>query len=194
MPKLLLIDNFDSFTFNLVQLLRESGVQHTLQIVNNNTMPSELPVDFDRVLISPGPGLPEESGRLMQLIDFLADRYPMLGVCLGHQALAMYYGAQLQQLRNSFHGERELLHRHAESGLFSGLAEQLYCGRYHSWVVKKESLPDSLRITATDAEGHIMAFEHRSLPVWGVQFHPESYMTEMGVAMIRNWLLYQREN
>lgn len=191
MLRVLLIDNFDSFTYNLVQLLRASRVEHTLQIVSNEVKPSDLTPDFDSVLISPGPGLPGESGYLMQLIDSLADRYPVLGVCLGHQALAMHFGANLKQLHHSFHGERKLLHCNSESRLFSGLPEQFYCGRYHSWVVNKENFPDCLRITATDEVGSVMAFEHLNLPVWGVQFHPESYMTEFGLAMIRNWLHFQ---
>lgn len=190
MLKVLLIDNYDSFTFNLVQLLRECGVEHTLTIVSNDTSPEKLPKHFDKILISPGPGLPTESGKLMELIAFFAGNVPMLGVCLGHQALALHFGAKLKQLKNSIHGMKKLVYLTSDNEpLFKGSKKSFPCGRYHSWVVDKEGLPEDLIVIATDKGGEIMAIKHRFLSVFGVQFHPESYMTQGGEKMIRNWLL-----
>jgi anthranilate synthase component II len=189
MQRILLIDNYDSFTHNLVQLLRESGVKHELLIVPNDTVLSELPEVFDKVLISPGPGLPDESGYLMQMISSFVDKVPVLGVCLGHQALSIYFGARLKQLPHSFHGQKDLVYLSSENDvLFTGLKNAFSCGRYHSWVVDPESLPECILVIAKDINGNIMALKHANLPVWGVQFHPESYMTEGGNEMIKNWL------
>ncbi len=189
MQRILLIDNYDSFTYNLVQLLRESEVAHELLIVANDTPIDTLPSNFDKVLISPGPGLPYESGHLMDLIAFFVNRVPILGVCLGHQALSMFFGAKLKQLPHSLHGQKDAVFFSSQKDiLFDGLTNAFACGRYHSWVVDPESLPESLLITATDQDGNIMALKHATLPVWGVQFHPESYMTEGGNLIIKNWL------
>jgi anthranilate synthase component II len=189
MQRILLIDNYDSFTYNLVQLLRESGIKHELLIVPNDTALYELPEAFDKVLISPGPGLPDESGHLMQMISSFVKKVPVLGVCLGHQALCLYFGAGLKQLPQSIHGQKEAVYCIKENELlFDGLRNTFFCGRYHSWVVDPENLPECIITTATDQNGNIMAMKHANLPVWGVQFHPESYMTEGGNEMVKNWL------
>jgi len=189
MLRILLIDNYDSFTFNLVQLIKEAAIDTELKIVSNNIHPDELPYPFDKVLISPGPGLPEESGNLMQLISVLADKYPLFGVCLGHQAIAQHFGAQLKLMPKSFHGIRSNCHILNDTDyLFNSLNRTNYCGRYHSWVIDEQSLPFNLVPTASDEDGLIMAFRHKFLDIHAVQFHPESYMTENGLEMIQNWL------
>ncbi|HMM12974.1 MAG TPA: aminodeoxychorismate/anthranilate synthase component II [Bacteroidales bacterium] len=187
--RVLLLDNHDSFTYNLVQLLRECGVAHQLLICNCDDNPLAYSGLFDKLILSPGPGLPSESGQLMPWIAHYAPKLPVLGVCLGHQALGEHFGASLKQLDYSAHGERSLINIHKEGRLFSGLGQRFYVGRYHSWVIDPVALPASLLVTATDTQGQIMAFEHSSLPVYGVQFHPESYMTDQGLQIIRNFLL-----
>ena len=186
---ILLIDNYDSFTYNLVQLLRESGIRHRLSVVTNEDDPMLFPHDIDKVLISPGPGIPQESGKLMEQIAFYAGKKPMLGICLGHQALAIHFGARLKQLSHSFHGIDHLLQKtHVEDALFENLPAEFRCGRYHSWVIDPQYLPADLLPTAFDREGNIMAFRHKTLAVRAVQFHPESYMTDYGQQMMTNWL------
>ncbi len=187
--RILLIDNYDSFTYNLVQLLRESGVPHQLIIIPNDTPPDSLPFPFDKVLISPGPGLPFESGFLMEHIRLLAANYPIMGVCLGHQALAQHFGAKLKQMHQSYHGYQSsctIIDKHEK--LFHGFGSLLQCGRYHSWVIDQTDLPAELIPTVLDEKGEIMAFRHKHKDIIGLQFHPESFMTEGGDRMIQNWL------
>ncbi len=189
--RILLIDNFDSFTYNLVQLLRESGVKHTLKIVHNNIKFSDLPAVVDKVLISPGPGIPEESGNLMALIAHYVGMHPILGICLGHQALALHFGARMRQLPHSFHGADHMLHQTAFAGrLFESVSQKFIAGRYHSWIVDHETLPEVLLPTAYDEAGRLMAFRHKHWPIDALQFHPESYMTTEGQQMMRNWLMH----
>ncbi len=188
MQQILLIDNFDSFTHNLIQLIEESGVPHNLSIITNDTETFLAPMGVDKVLISPGPGLPNESGNLMQLIDYYAGWTSMLGICLGHQAIAMYYGAKLKQLKHSMHGIGSPIEFIENESLFNGIDQNFICGRYHSWVIDESTLPSELLVTALDEEGNIMAFSHKELTIKGLQFHPESYMTQFGSQMILNWL------
>ena len=189
MQRILLIDNYDSFTFNLVQLLKESEIPHELIIVTNDIEPENLPHPFDKVLISPGPGLPHEANNLMRLIACFADTHPILGVCLGHQALALHFGCHLKQLKHSAHGvhSKITLTNHNDL-LFNGLNKEIQCGRYHSWVIDPQQLTKEIIVTATDSDDNIMAFRHATKDIWGVQFHPESYITEHGNVMIKNWL------
>lgn len=189
MLRILLIDNYDSFTYNLVQLLKESGVPHSLVIVPNDIEVDSLPHPFDKVIISPGPGLPHEANHLMKLITSLDNTHPILGVCLGHQALALHFGCSLKQLSHSAHGVKSLVHIiYPNDVLFNGLNASIHCGRYHSWVIDPENLPEDIIVTATDIDGKIMAFKHATKNIRGLQFHPESYITEQGNIMIRNWL------
>lgn len=192
MPKttqLLLIDNYDSFTYNLVQLLRESGVAHQLHIVHNDLSLNDLPQHIDKVLIDPGPGIPEESGKLMALIAALAPTKPILGVCLGHQALALHFGAKMSQLSRCFHGADHILTQtNYAAQIFQDVPKKFSARRYHSWVVTADSLPETLLPTAFDDDGNLMAFKHKYLPINALQFHPESYITEFGQRMISNWL------
>jgi anthranilate synthase component II len=186
---ILLIDNYDSFTFNLVQLLRESGVEHQLTIVKNNIDLSDLPANIDKVLISPGPGLPAESGNLTDLLKQLIPVYPMLGICLGHQALAECFGGKLIRQGKTYHGYRSQVYYQGQTDyIFEQVPDGFICGRYHSWLVDHKSLPAELEVTAFDSEGHIMAIRHRDLDIRGVQFHPESYMSAHGGLIILNWL------
>ncbi len=189
MQHILLIDNFDSFTYNLVQLLTESGVSHQLHLVKNTATPDELPVEINKVLISPGPGLPSESGNLMNLVDYYVRRCPLLGICLGHQAIALYFGARLINLTHSAHGMKSSCYATMDGDpIFNDIRMPTDCGRYHSWAVDRNTLPDELMVTSTDASGIIMSLRHKSLPLTGLQFHPESYMTTVGKKMMVNWL------
>jgi len=189
MQHILLIDNFDSFTFNLVQLFRESSVANRLTIVTNDVQASQLPLDVDKVIISPGPGLPHESGNLMDLLAHFSGKLPVFGICLGHQAIALHFGARLRQLPHSFHGQDSAaLLSSVPEPLFNGLESGFICGRYHSWDIDPTSLPDELLVTASDADRRIMAIRHKTLDVRGVQFHPESVMTTHGQLMLDNWL------
>jgi anthranilate synthase component 2 len=189
MQHVLLLDNKDSFTYNLVQLLHECGIEHQLVIHNCTDDPTLITSPFDFLILSPGPGLPVESGFLMQWIERYSNIKPTLGVCLGHQALAQHFGAGLRQLAHSAHGQSSTVKVDVGSKLFAGLPEFVRCGRYHSWVIDHERLPPELMVIATDEDSNIMAFAHKQLPVYGVQFHPESYMTEHGMQMMRNFLL-----
>lgn len=186
---ILLIDNYDSFTYNLVQLLRESGRGHRLSIVPNTIHSNQLPTGIDKVLISPGPGLPGESGNLMKLIGQFATKLPMLGICLGHQALALHFGCQLKHTNHSFHGyASQTIKTVTTDYLLADLPEHFVCGRYHSWLIDPESLSEGIEVTATDGQGHIMAFRHLDFDIRGLQFHPESYITADGQQILNNWL------
>lgn len=184
--RLALIDNYDSFTWNLVEILRRECHYAWEVILNTGLQVLELKT-FDKILISPGPGLPNE-WHLPELILELAGHADILGICLGHQAMAEAFGARLVQA-GVFHGIQSLVHI-SDPGemLFQGLEAPVLVGRYHSWVVDKSSLPDDLMVTAYSDDGFIMGLRHRSLPLRGLQFHPESYMTPQGALMLRNWL------
>lgn len=187
----LLIDNYDSFTYNLVQLLRESRVVHQLTMITNDTPINDLPDDIDKVLVSPGPGLPEEAANLMQLIAHYIPSHPILGICLGHQAIATSYGARLIQKDTCFHGFSSAVYYHDNQDyLYRGVPEGFSCGRYHSWLVDNESLSDEMEVTATDAAGNIMAIRHKRNDIRGLQFHPESFITRHGQQIIRNWMMH----
>jgi anthranilate synthase component II len=186
---ILLIDNYDSFTYNLVQLLKESGVPHRLSILPNTVNNEMLPSDVDKVMLSPGPGIPHESGNLMELVSHFAPTTPMLGICLGHQALALFFGCKLKHTNICFHGFAGETFVSAEGDyLFGGIPASFVCGRYHSWLIDPESLGHDIEVTATDPWGNIMSIRHRNLDIRGLQFHPESYMTAFGARMIANWL------
>ncbi len=184
--KIVIIDNYDSFTYNLSHLVKELGAEVT--VVRNDQF--ELPdlEQYSKIILSPGPGIPSEAGLLPDVIRTYAGRKPILGVCLGHQAIGEVFGAKLENLSDVFHGVATPCHIIADDPIFSGLERDITIGRYHSWVVSRESLPDCLEITAVSDEGQIMALRHRELNVRGIQFHPESVLTPDGRKMLQNWM------
>ena len=190
--KILVFDNYDSFTYNLVHLV-EKITHEKVDVHRNDQLPMEKVKDYDKIILSPGPGIPEEAGLLLPLIKEYASSKPILGVCLGHQAIGQAFGGKLINLSSVFHGVATKIEvRSRESGvsspLFDGLPNELEVGRYHSWVVSKENFPDTLEITAEDESGMIMGLQHKTFDVQGVQFHPESVLTPMGEEIMRNWL------
>lgn len=187
--KVLVVDNYDSFTFNLVHLV-EKIINQKVDVVKNDKVDLAGLGQYQRILLSPGPGLPEGAGQLLPVIRQSAGSTPVLGVCLGHQAIALAFGGRLLNLSEVFHGRStpvSVIDR--ESLLFRGLPEIIQVGRYHSWVVDPVSLPVELKVTAVDLDGHIMALQHAKHDICSVQFHPESIMTPQGEALIRNWLI-----
>ena len=186
--RILIIDNYDSFVYNIVHYLNLLGCKTT--VVRNNQFELDLITSFDRVVLSPGPGIPEEAGKLLEAIAFikrLNNPIPTLGVCLGHQAIAESFGAQLTNLDQVYHGLSSAISVETDSLLYRGLETPLVVGRYHSWVVSDlENLP--LEVTARDENGTIMSFQHNKLPFTGVQYHPESVLTPKGLELIKNWL------
>lgn len=184
--KIVIIDNYDSFTYNLSHLVKELGADVTVLRNDQFTLSQLQP--FDRIILSPGPGIPSEAGLLLDVIRTYAGHKPMLGVCLGHQAIGEVFGAQLVNLSEVFHGVATEGTQLGNDPIFAGLPRRITMGRYHSWVVDKESLPDTLEITALSDEGQIMALRHRSYNIHGIQFHPESVLTPQGHDIVRNWM------
>ena len=190
--KILVFDNYDSFTYNLVHLV-EKITHEKVDVYRNDQIPMEKVKEYDKIILSPGPGIPEEAGLLLPLIKEYASSKSILGVCLGHQAIGQAFGGELINLSSVFHGVATKIEvRSQESGvrspLFDGLPNELEVGRYHSWVVSKDNFPAELEITAEDESGMIMGLQHKTYDVQGVQFHPESVLTPMGEAIMRNWL------
>ena len=190
--KILIFDNYDSFTYNLVHVV-EKIIHGKVDVYRNDKISIEKMNDYDKIILSPGPGLPAESGLLLPLIKEYASSKSILGVCLGHQAIAESFGGNLINLTTVYHGvatkikvngERTLF----ENDLFQSLPSELEVGRYHSWIVNKENFPADLEITAEDENGLIMALRHKTYDVQGVQFHPESVLTPMGEKIMENWL------
>jgi anthranilate synthase component 2 len=186
--KILVFDNYDSFTYNLVHLV-EKITHQKVTVVRNDQIALEDVAAYDKIILSPGPGIPSEAGLLLPLIKQYAASKPILGVCLGHQAIGEAFGATLENLSTVYHGVATPIKIDNSNYLFSGLAEKIEVGRYHSWVIANKNLPAVLKVTATDENGLIMAIEHESYDVCGVQFHPESVLTPNGEAIIKNWLL-----
>ncbi|MDB5242818.1 MAG: aminodeoxychorismate/anthranilate synthase component [Spirosoma sp.] len=185
--KVLDLDNYDSFTYNLVYILRELG--HRPDVVRNNKIALDNVAPYDKILLSPGPGLPSEAGIMQELVQEYGPVKSILGICLGHQGIGEVYGATLENLGDVLHGvaHRTTITDRSES-LFTDIPDELNVGRYHSWTVVPGSMPDDLRTTAVDDHGRVMALAHRRYDVRGLQFHPESVLTENGVKMIQNWL------
>ena len=186
--KLLVIDNYDSFTYNLVQLFGEMD-KIELVVKRNDEISIEETKNLkpDRIVISPGPGRPENAGISSELIRQLGPRLPILGVCLGHQCIAQVFGGDVVRADKLMHGKTSQIH-HRHSGVFKDLAEPLEATRYHSLIVKRDSLPKSLEITAETEAGEIMGLQHREFPIHGVQFHPESILTTEGRKLLANFL------
>lgn len=183
---ILLIDNYDSFCYNLFQILEEEGAHVT--VWRNDCFDIDDVEAFDKIVLSPGPGIPSEAGLLLQVIARYANTKPILGVCLGEQAIGERFGAKLFNLPHVFHGIQTPAHIVADDYLFRGIERDILVGRYHSWVVQNEGLPDCLEVTAVSDEGQIMALKHRTLDVHGIQFHPESILTPCGRQIIANFV------
>jgi len=184
---ILLIDNYDSFTWNLFHYLEP--LCKRVKVVRNDDPACFNTVGFRGIVISPGPGLPEDSGYTMEVIRRNAGIRPILGVCLGHQAIVMHYGGRLVNLTRVLHGKSRETHVMVpDTPLFAGLPRVFRTGHYHSWVAERGSMPDVLEITAVDQDGLIMGCQHKTMPVAGVQFHPESVLTPEGMGIIRNWM------
>jgi anthranilate synthase component 2 len=194
MMKILVFDNYDSFTYNLVHLV-EKIVHGKVEVFRNDQIPLENVKDYDKIILSPGPGVPSEAGLLLPLIKEYAATKSILGVCLGHQAIGEAFGGKLVNLATVYHGVatpiRVVGNKSMVNGqhpLFEGLPEVFEAGRYHSWIVSDEEFPEELEITARDDSNYIMALQHKKFEVQGVQFHPESVLTPDGEIILRNWL------
>ncbi len=190
--KILVFDNYDSFTYNLVHLV-EKIINGKVDVYRNDQISLEKVADYDKIILSPGPGIPSEAGLLLPLIEAYTATKSILGVCLGHQAIGEAFGAKLINLESVFHGVATPINirMNAEdpiSPLFAGLSATIEAGRYHSWVIAPETLPEVFDITATDEVGMIMGIQHKTYDVQGVQFHPESILTPDGESILRNWL------
>ena len=199
--KTVLIDNYDSFTYNLAHLLKELGAE--VDVVRNDRFQLKELERYDKIVLSPGPGIPEEAGLLTEVIRTYAGRKPMLGICLGEQAIGQVFGGRLTNLSEVFHGVQTPTRLvrgkavQAEEGLtleedyiFRGLPREIQVGRYHSWVVDTDGFPPQLAVTAVSPEGQVMALKHRTYDIHGIQFHPESVLTPDGKAIVSNWLRY----
>ena len=186
--KIAIIDNYDSFTYNLAHLVRELGAE--ADVMRNDKFQIGELEPFDKIILSPGPGIPEEAGLLLEVIRTYAGRKPILGVCLGHQAIGQAFGARLTNLSDVFHGVQTPCFLTGGDYLFDGLPKEFPVGRYHSWVVSADALPDCLMVTATSGEGQIMALRHREYDIHGIQFHPESVLTPQGRIIVENFLYH----
>jgi len=187
--KILVLDNYDSFTYNLVQLLRELGYGDQLEVHRNDQISLDAVEEFGAILLSPGPGLPSEAGIMPELIQRYAASKRILGVCLGHQAIAEAFGGELSNLEEVLHGISSTARVvHEDEPMFKNLPATFQVARYHSWTVVPTSVPRDLKVTAVDENGEILALRHRNYDVCGVQFHPESILTDFGKEMLQNWL------
>lgn len=185
--KIVVIDNYDSFTYNLVHLVKELGVD--VDVKRNDQFDLADLEPYDKIILSPGPGIPSEAGLLLDVIRTYAGKKPMLGVCLGHQAIGEVFGARLENLAEVYHGVATPVTLYADNEpMFTGLPKRIDVGRYHSWVVSKDGFPDCLEITAESDDHQIMGLRHKQFDIHGIQFHPESVLTPEGKAIVRNWL------
>ncbi|MCC8146922.1 MAG: aminodeoxychorismate/anthranilate synthase component II [Bacteroidales bacterium] len=185
--KILIFDNYDSFTYNLVHLVNELGYQD-VDVYRNDKISLDEVNKYDKIILSPGPGIPSEAGLLLPLIRQYASTKSILGVCLGHQAITEAFGGKLINLEYVYHGVASPIHVIEEDRMFNRLPETFLVGRYHSWIADKEGFPEELVITAEDENGKIMALRHKTLDIHGVQFHPESVLTPLGKEMVHQFL------
>jgi anthranilate synthase component 2 len=181
---ILLLDNYDSFTYNLVHILRE--MELPLDVRRNDKIELGEVANYDAIILSPGPGVPRDAGLMPNIIERYAGKIPMLGICLGHQAIAEFLGAQLVNMSKVYHGVRTPIFHSGQSVIFQGVPQQFEAGRYHSWMVDTKNLPPEITVTARDSHGDIMAFS--SGKMHGLQFHPESIMTDEGPRMVKNFI------
>lgn len=186
--RVLLIDNYDSFVYNLYHLIMSVKSVSSVDIFYCDEITIEKASFYDRIVISPGPGVPSPEGTIPEIIRNLSPKIPMLGVCLGHQAIAQAFGAELYCVEKPYHGIKDTIQITNHSGIFRGMPDVISAGRYHSWLVSEENLPASLKITAVNSLGNIMAISHTEYNVHGVQFHPESVMTPTGKTILENFL------
>lgn len=184
--KIVIIDNYDSFTYNLSHLLKELRAE--VAVVRNDKFELKDLEQYDKIVLSPGPGIPSEAGLLLDVIRTYAGRKPILGVCLGHQAIGEVFGASLENLKEVYHGVQTEGTQLGNDYIFEGLPERVMMGRYHSWVVAKDSVPECLEVTAMSDDGEIMAMRHRQYDIHGIQFHPESVLTPEGKTIVGNFL------
>ena len=188
MKRVLVLDNYDSFTYNLVHIIEQLG-SCQFEVHRNDKIAVEQVKGFDKILLSPGPGIPTEAGNMPAIVKEYAASKSILGVCLGHQCIGEVFGAKLVNMGFPMHGKTSVINVTSDGEpLFNGLPRSFVVGRYHSWLVERDTLPDCIEVTAVDEKDQIMALRHKNLKVCGVQFHPESIMTEGGVRMIENWL------
>ena len=187
--KILVFDNYDSFTYNLVHLV-EKITHSKVEVFRNDQIALEKVKEYDKIILSPGPGVPTEAGLLLPLIKEYASSKSILGVCLGHQAIGEAFGGKLVNLSTVYHGVATPVQVDGKikSPLFDGLPYEIEVGRYHSWIVSEENFPEELEVTARDDNNYIMALQHKKYDVQGVQFHPESVLTPMGEDILKNWL------
>lgn len=191
--QVIIIDNYDSFTYNLLHIVEEI-LGEEVRVVRNDEFEIEELENYNKIILSPGPGVPEEAGLLKALIKRYCDSKHIFGVCLGLQAIGEVFGAELRNLKNVLHGQRTLMHKtDVHTPIFDTIPNSFHAGRYHSWVIDKDSDISNLVITAVDDEGEIMAAQHKEFNVFGVQFHPESIMTDDGKQMIANFLSLELE-
>ncbi|MDY6800963.1 MAG: aminodeoxychorismate/anthranilate synthase component II [Bacteroidota bacterium] len=184
--KIFVVDNFDSFTFNLIHILEQFATE--VHVKRNNQINLKLLTEFDKIVFSPGPGLPSAVKIMYDIIHQFKNTKPILGVCLGHQAIAEYFGAQLINMKKVNHG-REIQTRIIQSDyIFKNIPSEFYSGRYHSWIVDKNNLPAELEVTSIDSENNIMSIKHKTYDIHSVQFHPESIMTNYGIEILKNWV------
>ena len=184
---LLVIDNFDSFTYNLVQYFGQLGVKQKVYRNNAITVSEALELNPDRVMISPGPCSPNEAGVSLEMIAAFAGKKPLLGVCLGHQSIGQHFGGKVIRADRLMHGKTSPV-KHHDTDIFKGLPNPMEATRYHSLIIERASFPDCLEITAETDEGEVMGLAHKELPIWGVQFHPESLATQKGIKLLENFL------
>ncbi len=184
--RIAIIDNYDSFVFNLAHLAKEIGVEVSVYRNDQFELPELEP--YDKIILSPGPGVPSEAGLLLKVIETYAGKKPILGVCLGHQAIGEYFGGKLTNLAEVYHGVATPIEILTDDYLFEGIQRETEVGRYHSWVVDTEGFPEALEITASSQEGLVMALRHKKLDIRGIQFHPESVLTKEGRRMLENWI------
>ena len=185
--KILLFDNYDSFTYNLLHLIKELGY-NDIDVIRNDQMTVADADKYDKIILSPGPGIPSESGILISLIKEYASKKPIFGVCLGQQAIAEAFGGQLTNLEDVYHGVATKIKLTNSDYIFDGIDNEIEVGRYHSWIVSDNNFPTCLEVTAVDAKNQIMALRHKEYDIHGVQFHPESVLTPTGKIIVKNFL------
>jgi len=184
--RIAVIDNYDSFTYNLVHLVKSLGVE--VDVFRNDQFQLSSLELYDKLLLSPGPGIPSEAGLLLEVIKTYASRKSILGICLGHQAIGEVFGGRLVRLRQVYHGVATPCEQMMDEPLFADLPRHFEVGRYHSWVVSREDFPDCLQVTALSSDGQVMALRHKQYDVCGLQFHPESVLTPLGETILSDWI------